>query len=216
MINLYLGNPGSGKSLHSSGDIRFALEHGQCVIANFKIKTELFRMADDSKFVYIPQESLKFPFIVVKHIVDYRKEHSGRILIMLDECQMLFDNRKWKDPGRDEWVLFFTHHRKLMGDTGEIILVTQREASIDPKIYDLVEYKSYHRKICNFGRFGFILGLLTGDRVHQYITYWAPLREVVSSRFFLRKKRDCDIYDTNYMFGLFDNINFDEWVKKAE
>ena len=216
MINMYLGNPGSGKSLHSASDIRFALQNGQCVIANFMIKTDLFKMHVESKFIYIQQDKLKYPFRVVKEIFEYRKEHEGRILILFDECQMLFDNRKWKDEGRDEWILFFTHHRKLMGDKGEIILITQREASIDPKIYDLVEYKSYHRKICNYGTFGFILGLLTGDRLHQFITYWAPLKTVVGAQFYLRRKRDCDIYDTSYLFGLFDGVDFDKWVERAE
>lgn len=215
MINMYLGTPRSGKSLHSARDIRFALKNGQCVIANFNIKTELFDMHENSKFIFIEQKKLTYPYILVKEIFEYRKKHDGRILILLDECQMLFDNRKWKDPGREEWVLFFTHHGKLMGENGEVILITQREASIDPKIYDLVEYKSYHRKVCNFGRLGLILGLFTANRLHQFITYWAPLKTVVGSEFYLRKNKDCNIYDTNYMFGLFDNIDFEAWIDKA-
>lgn len=208
MINLYLGNTGSGKSLHTAKDIRFALEHGQLVIANYRVDLTKFKLKKDSKFVYLSNKQLEYPYELVKVIKEYQEEHGyRRMLIVIDEAQMLFDNRKWNIAGREQWMLFFTHHRKITRDKGEVLLLTQREASIDPKVADIVEFKSYHHKTCNMGTIMFLIGLFTGDRLHHYVTYWGPGKNVrTANKYFLRKNRDCDIYDTFDEFELFDDI----------
>lgn len=66
----------------------------------------------------------------------------GEGLLLLDECQLVFNARKWeKNFG---WIVFFTQHRKLHWD---VVLIAHSIEMIDAQIRPLAEYASTFRNM---------------------------------------------------------------------
>lgn len=193
MIYLYSGTPGSGKSLHSASVIYWTLRRNLPVIANFNIN--LCRVKNPDRFLFIDNTEL-----CPNKLIDYSKTYfsnkpikEGKLTLVIDECQMLFNAREWNVKGRTDWLYFFTHHRKFGYD---IILVAQFDRMIDRQIRSLIEYEVIHRKVSNFGFKGKIISLFALGNLFVSVKIWYPMKEKVGSEFFRASKKYYSLYNT--------------------
>lgn len=206
MIFLYSGTPGSGKSLHQADRIYYHLKFNRPVIANYEINTSLFKKK--VPFLFIPNNELK-PDKLIEISKEYFKNHrfkEGALSLYIDECQLLFNAREWAQSGRQEWLSFFTQHRKYGYD---IYLVAQFDRMIDRQIRSLIEYEYVHRKVSNFGKFGKVINLLTGGGLFVSVEVWYPLHEVIGHEFFHYKKLYGKLYNSYNTFTDF-NLSSDK------
>ena len=134
MITLYSGTPGSGKSLHCARTIKNWSRLGYPVIGNFPVDLSMHKRAD---FTYCPNDKMTPDFLInySRQRFGSKAPKEGSILLVIDECQLLFNAREWQQNGRDKWLSFFTQHRKLGYD---IILIAQFDRMIDRQIRSLI------------------------------------------------------------------------------
>ena len=139
MIYFYSGTPGSGKSLHVAIDIFRKLRFKKNVIATFPINISMVSNKGKRKignFVYKDVSEL-----TVQFLFDYALEHhvigkEGQTLVVIDECQILFNPREFGKKDRLQWITFFTQHRKLGYN---FILISQFDRLVDRQIRFLFE-----------------------------------------------------------------------------
>ena len=195
MIYLYSGTPGSGKSLHTAQVLYWQLYKGLPAICNFDFAVERIRRKKKGQFVFLTNDELT-PGKLIQFSQEYFVEHpfrEGRILLVLDECQLLFNAREWDAKGRKEWLSFFTQHRKYGYD---VILVAQFDRMIDRQIRSLIEYEQVHRKVSNFGVWGKLFSLFSLGKLFVAVQVWYPMKERVGAEFFKANKRYYSLYDT--------------------
>lgn len=203
MIYLYSGTPGSGKSLHTARVIYYCLKRGLPVIANFPIALNRIKNAR-GEFVFIDNDKLT-PSFLIEYSRNYFKGErvkEGKISLVIDECQLMFNAREWNVNGRAEWLSFFTQHRKYGYD---IILIAQFDRMIDRQIRALIEYEQIHRKVSNFGWKGKILSIVMGGHTFVAVKVWYPMKEKVGSEFFHASKKFYSLYDTYGSFASVDS-----------
>ena len=157
MIFLYSGTPGSGKSQHVAERLYHLLRAGRPTVCNFPIN--LNRIPKKSVSCSVTRVILRLPrsFLIPsfpRNISRAKKVKEGSLLLVIDECQLMFNARDWSKSGRDKWLSFFTLHRHYGYD---IILVAQFDRMIDRQIRSLIEYEYIHRKVSNFGLRGMFL-----------------------------------------------------------
>ena len=155
MIELYSGTPGSGKSLHVADTMKWWLHFkGAPVIANFEFKAKACKPRKRGSYLYIPNEKLH-PDVLIYFYEEYVRTFEletvaeEEILLVIDECQLLFNSREWNKPDRKAWMSFFTQHRKLKY---RVILIAQFMNMIDRQIRSVIEYEYIHRKVKNISR----------------------------------------------------------------
>lgn len=204
MIELYSGTPGSGKSLHAAETIYWRLRAGKPVICNFLIEPGYIKKYNNT-FFYCPNEQLN-PGVLYDFSKAYFAEsgHTYKedsILLVIDECQLLFNARSWGRTDRAGWLSFFTQHRKY---GYLVILVAQNDRMLDRQVRALIEYEEIHRKVSNFGVFGAILKIICRKEVFFSVRRWYPLKERVGLYMFVPKKKYFRLYDTR---ALFDDSN---------
>lgn len=206
MITLYSGTPGSGKSLHLAQDLYDKIKHNNMlIVGNFDLnlsnirgkKKGLYVSCDNSRLT--PTRLAKLSKHYTEHYYKNRKIKEGRFLLVIDECQLMFNSREWQKGNRNEWLSFFTQHRKLGFD---VILIAQFDRMIDRQIRSLIEYEYIHRKVNNYGNMGFVLSCFSGGNLFICIKRWYPLNERLDSRFFIGKKKYYNVYNTSNMFGV--------------
>ena len=195
MISLYSGTPGSGKSLHCARTIINWSRLGYPVVGNFQVDLSKYKRAD---FIYCPNHEMT-PDYLIKLSQDKvgSKPKEGSILLVIDECQLLFNAREWQQNGRAQWLSFFTQHRKLGYD---IILIAQFDRMIDRQIRSLIEYEFIHRKMSNFGWQGVLMSLAFGGNAFIAVKMWYPLKEKIGSEIFHARKSLYLIYDSYATF----------------
>ncbi|TCL59978.1 zonular occludens toxin Zot [Kineothrix alysoides] len=204
MITLYSGTPGSGKSLHLAEKLYYRVKnYNGVVIGNFTFNTNLIKGRHKGKYLSIDNDRLT-PKRLEKFSRDFRNHYykgkplpEGKFLLVIDECQIMFNSREWQMSGRSEWLTFFTQHRKLGFD---IILISQFDRMIDRQIRSLIEYELIHRKVNNYGAAGKVLGLLSGGSLFVSVKMWYPMKERLGAEFFIGKKKYFNMYDTYKMF----------------
>lgn len=200
MIYLYSGTPGSGKSLHVARVIYYALLRKNPVICNFPIDKSKVKHPD--KYLFMDNLDLNPDRLMdySRNYFDDKRVREGEILLVIDECQMIFNARSWDAKGREKWNKFFTLHRHFGYD---IILVAQFDRMIDRQIRSLIEYEQIHRKVTNFGWRGWLLCLFyLSPSLFCSIKMWYPMKERISSEMFKAKKKFYQIYDT---YAIFDH-----------
>lgn len=200
MIELFSGTPGSGKSLHAAEVVYWRLSAGKPVICNFMIEPGYIRKYKNT-FYYVPNEKLN-PEVLYEFSRSYFGEsgHTYKedsILLVIDECQLLFNARSWGRTDRAGWLSFFTQHRKY---GYLVILVAQNDRMLDRQVRSLIEYEEIHRKVSNFGVFGAFLKAVLHNEVFFSVRRWYPLRERVGLYMFVPKKRYYRLYDTRALF----------------
>ena len=199
MITLYSGTPGSGKSLHCARVIYNRRRSKSCVVANFNINKDNIKKFNGT-FLEVSNNTLT-PQKLRLFAKEYFKTHNfkeGAIMLVLDECQLIFNAREWNVKGRSEWLGFFTNHRKYGYD---ILLIAQFDRMIDRQIRSLIEYECIHRKVSNFGKAGFILSAFALGKLFVCVRVWYPIKEKVGSEYFKANKKYYSLYDT---FNTFD------------
>lgn len=190
MIYFYSGTPGSGKSLHVAKDIYTKLFiKKQNVIANFDINREIYnKKKKKGKFTYISNSDL-----TPKIFYEYAKDHhvlgkESQTLVIIDECQILFNPRSWTDKNRIDWINFFTQHRKWGYN---FILISQFDRLVDRQIRALFEYEIKHRKVNNFKG-----AKLIPINTFVAVEYWYGVKERIGCEFFTYKNKYGRLYDT--------------------
>lgn len=201
MISLYSGTPGSGKSLHFASRLCNKMRFIDApVIGNFPCDFSRFKHLKGT-YYHVDNCDLTVSFLIdfsKKYESDIgRRPKEGEILLVIDECQMLFNSRDWGRKDRAEWLSFFTQHRKL---GYEIVLIAQFDRMLDRQVRSLIEYEYIHRKVSNFGMKGKILSLFCGGNLFVSVKVWYPMKEKVSSEFFIARKKYYTIYDTFTLF----------------
>ena len=135
-IHVYTGTPGSGKSLHAASDIRWCLTRSKPrpVIANFPLSASA-PIDDDVRaqyYHYIANEDMSADRIT--SIADDFWGNSGRVfsedylLLVLDECQLLFNSRLWSQSSRMQYLEFMSQSRKA---GIKVLLIAQATKMID-------------------------------------------------------------------------------------
>ncbi|MDO4276335.1 MAG: zonular occludens toxin domain-containing protein [Eubacteriales bacterium] len=200
MIYLYSGTPGSGKSLHLAERLYHLLRAGRPVICNFNINLNSIPASKRSLFNY--KSNLE---ITPEYLTQFAQEYSTKkgkikessLLLVIDECQLMFNARDWSKSGRDKWLSFFTLHRHWGYD---VILVAQFDRMIDRQIRSLIEYEFIHRKVNNFGWRGwFLCAIFMTSKLFVSVKIWYPMKEKVGQDFFKCKKKYYSLYDTYLM-----------------
>lgn len=207
MIYLYSGTPGSGKSLHTASKIYWWLRNNRPCICNFYINTALIwkRGPNRNKLLpfYMVDNDALSPELLVEFSRNYftsrgKPVKEGSILLVIDECQLLFNAREWQKTGRAQWLSFFTQHRKYGYD---IVLVAQFDRMIDRQIRSLIEYEYVHRKVSNYGWKGKALSIAAAGNLFVAVQMWYPMKERVGAEFFKAHKKYYSLYDTFGDFG---------------
>lgn len=200
MIYLYSGTPGSGKSLHMARVIYYRLRGGKNVIANFEVNVNRIKNSKGDFFEVLNEDLT--PELLRTYSQAYFYNHKfgeGKLIVFIDESQIIFNARAWNVGGRDEWIKFFSNHRKYGYD---IVLVAQFDRMLDRQIRSLIEYEYIHRKVSNFGVQGKIMSLVSGGNLFISVKMWYPLKEKIGSEFFKAAKKYYTIYDS---YNKFDN-----------
>jgi len=155
-------------------------------------------------FTYCPNDEMTPEFLIQysRQRFGDKAPKEGSILLVIDECQLLFNAREWQQSGRARWLSFFTQHRKLGYD---IILIAQFDRMIDRQIRSLIEYEYIHRKMSNFGWQGFLMSLVFGGKTFIAVKRWYPLGEKIGSEIFHARKSLYRIYDSYATFEDGDN-----------
>jgi zona occludens toxin len=166
MIEVLQGALGSGKS--AVGTAR-GLDHvraGGVVAANFSlvdgwsdvVSGQNIRAKFDKDYKHKRSASMYNRFFRVDSLAALRKipvkelaegKHKthggyqeGQGLLILDECQLVFNSRKWEK--NMDWIQFFTQSRKLGWN---VLLIAHTIEMIDSQIRPLAEYESRFRNL---------------------------------------------------------------------
>lgn len=163
MIVLYSGNTGSGKTLHAMRDIVLADRDDNPIVVNFEVN---LRYIENKDRVFVVENADLTPQYLQQFSQDYwcamgERVEENRILLVIDECQLLFNARSWTKNFKAGWGGFFSQHRKM---GYKIILITQSDKFIDTQVRTLIEFEYKHRKISNGGPFGVFLSVVFGSR----------------------------------------------------
>lgn len=203
MIDLYSGTPGSGKSLHVASLIYDHLRNGKRTICNFEVnlnKVWKRKIPENTMFhlLYNDQLSPELLKEISRENFKGRRIKEDEILLVIDECQLIFNAREWQKTGRAEWLSFFSQHRKY---GYHIVLIAQFDRMIDRQIRSLIEYEYVHRKISNYGWRGKIISAIALGNLFIAVKMWYPLKEKIGSEFFRANPKYYGLYDTYGDFG---------------
>ena len=196
-IWLYTGTPGSGKSYHAARDIVQRLKKGGGLIANFPINEGAVTRCKAHCEYWDNSE------LTAERLVAYALEHhvigkEGQCLVVIDECQIIFNCRDFGRKDRNAWVQFFAQHRKLGYN---VILITQSDRMVDKQIRSLVETEVKHRKLNNYGFGGMVISL-TMMTWFVAIDYWYGGNKLALGKsIFPYNKRYERIYDSYRLFA---------------
>ena len=192
MIELYTGTPGSGKSLNVARTLLIKARAGFRIVANFPLKPSRKQIKKGRQPEFWHNDEIT-PDKLLRYARKYHKYgKEGQTVLVLDECQLIFNSRDFRDTNRPKWIEFFSQHRKYGFD---VILMTQHDRLLDRQVRAFVEYNIVHRKLNRFGIPGFIISLL---RIHMFVavTVWYGLRERCGAEYFIYRKRLGRIYDS--------------------
>ena len=203
MIELYSGTPGSGKSLHLARKVRDSLKFSCPVIGTFHINSDMLWKNSKYPYTYINIYDL-----TPKFLLDYYQENKdkflkknieGSFLLVIDECQRIFNSRTWQETkNRNDWITFFAEHRHFGFN---VILVSQMDIMIDRQIRGLLEYNYLHRKVDNFGLGGKLMSIFIGN--FCVVKTWYAIKGFnLGSEFIRGNKKLYNFYNTFEDFAL--------------
>jgi len=217
MIYFYSGRPGSGKSLHCARVIDEYHRRGRNVITNFEVNLHFWdkhpRQVKNNRHTGKPgiidcreNETLSVDYLLTFADKYHARNSSGQMLekqtlLVIDECQTMFNARSWNQHGRQKWNIFFTQHRKF-GYT--VILISQAKEFIDRQIRSLLEYDYEHRNIGNYKVFGKILSLLCGGGLYVVPVKWMSGGKQDHVEWFFAGRKYFPLYDS---YKIFDTKN---------
>jgi len=194
-VTLYTGTPGSGKSFNAAKRMWSQLRLKRDVISTVNIDLNLISNNGKKKlgrFTYIPIQELTPEFLYAYYSIYHTKGKEHSTLLVIDECQTIFDTMGYAQKGRSEWQTFFAKHRHM---GYEVMLLTQHDKLIDKKIRCQLEYEMVHRKINNYG-----FMWMFPFKVFAQISYWYGSKMRMSGGFILFRKKYAQIYDSYMIF----------------
>lgn len=207
MITCLIGTPGSGKSLNMARMIyrRLKPREKYYVITNVPLNIDMIPPESRSRYRYVSNEQLADAKYLIQIATDYWEKHTyrdhndyeTRLQLFIDECQILFNSRDWQKNKEKNWPMFFSVHRHYGYN---VILVTQMLSSLDKQVRGVIEYYTIHRKVSNFGLFGWALSLLFRGGLFVTVLCWAPLNQKIADEFFVYRKKFGAIYNTHALF----------------
>lgn len=211
MIYFYSGLPGSGKSLHCAKMIDVYHKKGKHVITNFEVNHDFWKKKRCKKNKCTGQageiRDITNSELTIEYLMDFADKYHARnekgqiiekqTLLIIDECQTMFNSRSWNQKGRAEWIIFFTQHRKF-GFT--IILVSQNKNLIDKQIRSILEFDFEHRNLKNFKVIGFLVSLLFGGNCFIIPVSWMANGKHDHTEFMTVSKRYYRLYDSYKIF----------------
>lgn len=208
MIALYSGTPGSGKSLHQAEEILFKLKHKKVVYTNYSVNVDLIKKCS-GEWHYLDNSDLTPIKLVeihnyIKEKYHFNKVPEGFISLYIDECQILFNSRTWQQSNRQDWLKFFSQHRKYGFN---VYLISQSDKMIDRQIRSLIEYEYKHRMIGNFGFWGMILSIFLGSKTFVAVQYWYGINERLGAEIHHVRKKYYKLYDSYNTFEEFKSGN---------
>lgn len=204
-IDVYTGTPGSGKSAHAAREIRNALtgyKYPRPVLANFELGKDAPIPADvRDNYIYMPNEDMSSG-----KITDFCNEYwdsksffkEDYILLVIDECQLLFNSRRWSDKSRMSYLEFLSQSRKY---GVRVLLIAQSAKMIDNQFRMLIETEHNHRRISSMGLVGGAVSLLTLGRLRMVVSYLYQTNERLGMSLFMPGTRDFKMYNTYAMFN---------------
>lgn len=196
-ITVYTGTPGSGKSLHAAKDIVGRLKRGGGLICNFPIKEDFVKKRK-THVEYWDNSEITSERLVKYALDNHKIGKEGQTLVVIDECQILFNCRDFGRKDRNAWVNLFAQHRKLGFN---FVLITQSDRFLDKQIRALIEEEVKHRKLNNYGVGGMLLGL-TFKTWFIAISYWyGGNKLLIGKEIFSYNKKYEKIYDSYKLFS---------------
>lgn len=121
-------------------------------------------------------------------------------LIILDECQELFNSRTWNRKDRLSWCAFFRLHRKLGYDC---ILISQDDKCIDKQIRAVLETEYLHRNVSKYKFFGKIIAAPFGGNLFLCLKrmYGYSKKDAkTGTQFICGTNKYFKIYDTTQLY----------------
>lgn len=178
-----------------------------CFGSPFKVfysKTEYDNYVNKGRQYYAPQlpiANIRIPVTYINNINTKRNKRGQIIekqtLLIIDECQTMFNSRSWNQRGRSEWVIFFTQHRKF-GYT--VILVSQHKDLIDKQIRHIFQHDYEHRNVKNFKLIGWFLALLLGGNFFAIPVKSMDTGKKDHTEFMLASRKYYKLYDSYKIF----------------
>lgn len=131
----------------------------------------------------------------------HKRNQRGQIienqtLLVLDECQELFNSRSWNRSDRLEWCSFFRQHGKYGYD---VYLISQDDKVIDKQIRSILQYEYEHRCVNNYKLTGKIMGFMAGGKLFVCIKrmYGVKSKDAkIKSTFFTGQWKFYEFYDS--------------------
>lgn len=222
MIYYFTGKPGNGKSLHMAEIIYNSIRSGKNVISNIRVNEHAFDSAKHKEklgqFIYVgnrewlnnaykgkcAKEGYSYISGLYNYALNFHKRNGrgqiteGQTLLVLDECQELFNTRTWNRSDRLDWCQFFRMHRHYGFDC---YLISQDDKVIDKQIRSILQKETEHRCVNNYKLLGKLLGLLAGGKLFMAIERDYSLSGRKESRkmtsyYFRGKKKFYEFYDS--------------------
>jgi hypothetical protein len=165
------------------------------VIATFPVNMDIVTNKGKKKtanFIYRDITEMTNEYLINYALEHHKLGKENQTLVVIDECQIIFNPREFSRKDRLKWIVFFTQHRKLGFD---FILISQFDRLIDRQIRCLIEYNIVHRKVNNFG-WAWILPF----KFFIAITMWNGVKAVCGREFFIYRKKFGKMYDSFMMF----------------
>lgn len=205
MISIYTGRPGCGKSYNAASVAYNYLANGKVVIANFELFSERvkpLRGVATGTFYFVSNEQITaenlIGYALHNHDID-DSEREAQALLIIDEAQVLFNARDWKNPNRAIWCEFFQQHRKF---GYEIILISQNQSYVDKQIRECIQMEINHRLVGNFGLAGKMMSLFgSKGKLFMLVTYECQSGSKYGFVYLRPTARIRDFYRTKKLFN---------------
>lgn len=205
-ITLYSGVPGSGKSMCAARLMRYRLNgpYPRPIIANFPLgpaakvkRPEYFHYWDNQELT--PDRLVRFARVWWDAAPELFRENY--ITLIIDECQLLYNSRRWnRDKNRMDWLEFFSQHRKY---GFRVILIAQSSKMIDNQFRQMIDDEVNCRKLSSCGIVGWLLSLPFLGRAVIQVRYQFLSKERLGSEFCLISRRDMRMVDS---YGTFAQV----------
>lgn len=198
-IELYTGTPGSGKSYHAALRIVRWLKRGKRLVANFPVNEKAAKERCKVKAEYLDNSELSAEWLIAYAMKNLKFGVEHQCLVVIDECQIIFNCREFGRRDRMAWIQLFSQHRKLGYD---FLLITQNDRMLDKQIRALVETEVRHRKLNNYGLGGKLLSLFTGlSTWFIALEYWYGGNKLLMGKNVFRYQRKYEkVYDSYRLF----------------
>lgn len=192
---------------------RFNKKHpgklGQFIyVSNAEWLTNVYKPKQEGrKIIPPPKDSFSYLEGLYGYALNFHKRNAdgkmieGQTMLVLDECQDLFNPRSWNRKDRLQWCSFFREHRKY---GFEVYLISQDSTVIDKQIRNILQYEYTHRCVNNYRLSGRIMGLMAGGKLFVYVKrmYGVKAKDAkVKSQFFTGQQKYYEFYDSYKTFG---------------